>query len=233
MNKEFSYNYGDYYHKDKFVRMRFDASINLLKPYIKNRVKVLDIGCYDGSMLEALRAVSNTIDIDYTGIDGDLEALDKASKLGVKVKQVNFETADFAFDKECFDVVIMAEVLEHLRDPSKMMQKAKELLKPNGIALISLPNECTIYHRIKVLAGGGIDGTGFEPGYHLHFPTIKQNRKFVSSYFKIIRTEYWYHLGIGGLAERMANFIPEKLIKLSVRSIPSLLARGVIYLCQK
>ena len=231
MKEEFSYNYGDYFNSDKFVKMRFDISKKLLEPYINGKAKILDIGCYDGAMLEVLkRGVGK---IDYTGVDTDVLALDIALKRGAKISKVNFETADLPFDDDSFDVIIMAEILEHLRNPLKLMEKAKRLLKQNGVILVSLPNECTLYHRFKMLFGRGLDGMGFEPGYHLHFPTLKQDRELVTRYFKIIKEDYWYHLGVGGLLERILNMIPERIIKSIVKLQPALFSRGVIILCQK
>jgi len=231
MNKEFSYSYGDYYNEDKFARMRFDISSRLLSGFIEDGVKILDIGCYDGSMLEVLKKTAKII--DYMGVDTDSLALKEASAKGAKVVKVNFESEALPFEDSSFDIVIIAEVLEHLRDPAKLIDKAKGMLKATGKILISLPNECTLYHRIKMLLGIGIDGTAFAPGYHLHFPTLHQDREFVSGYFKIIKTEYWYHLGIGGFLEKILDIIPASVIKAFVKLWPNLFARGVIYLCQK
>jgi SAM-dependent methyltransferase len=231
MDKEFAYNYGDYYAQDKYSRMRFDISRELLTPYLKDGVSILDIGCYDAAMfLELKKAKKN---IDYTGIDNDPMALKIAQQRGANIGSVNFEVSELPFPPESFDIVIVAELLEHLRDPAKLLQKAKEMLKPGGVILISLPNECNLYQRIKVLFGKGIDGTGFEPGYHLHFPTLGQNKDFVSQYFEIISKKYWYHLGVGGFLGKFLEFVPDKLMKFFMNMSPSLLARGIIFLCQK
>jgi len=231
MVKEFSYSYGNYYAKDRFVKMRFDIFKDLLMPYLEKNIKILDIGCYDGAMLEALKSI--TKDIDYTGVDADLIALTIASNRGAKIIHLNFETATLPFRDNSFDIVIMGEILEHLRNPAKLMEQTKAVLKPGGKILISLPNECTLYHRLKMLLGKGVDGTGFKAGYHLHFPTIQQNRDFVLTYFNIIKQEYWYHLGVGGVIEKLLSLIPKFMIEFFIHVCPSLFARGVIYLCEK
>lgn len=231
MQKEFCYSYGNYYNNDQFVRMRFDISFNLLSGFIRDGVRIIDIGCYDGAMLGVLKKTAKII--DYVGVDTDSLALKEASNKGAKVIKANFESETLPFEDGSFDIVIIAEVLEHLRDPAKLIEKAKAILKPTGKILISLPNECTLYHRLKMLLGKGIDGTGFSPGYHLHFPTIKQNRDFISAYFRIIKEEYWYHLGVGGLAEKVLHIMPRFVIKSLIHAWPSLFARGVIYLCER
>ncbi|MBL7197629.1 MAG: class I SAM-dependent methyltransferase [Candidatus Omnitrophica bacterium] len=227
MNNEFSYNYGDLYKNDRFVRMRFHIVKELLSLYVKVGVKILDIGCYDAPLLDVLKKSIKSV--DYTGVDADKVALEVALLRGAKVMNVNFELEDLPFDNNSFDIVIMTEILEHLRDPEKLIKKAKDILKSDGLIVISLPNECTLYHRLKVLCGKGIDGTGFAPGYHLHFPTLSQNREFIKKHFKIIKTKYWYHLGLG----KFEKFFPEPIYKLLVKIRPSLFARGAIYLCNK
>ncbi len=130
-----------------------------------------------------------------------------------------------------FDVILAAEILEHLKDPEKLILQIKNLVKDNGVVLISLPNECTIYHRIKVLFGKGIDGTSFVPHYHLHFPTIRQNDEFVSKHFIVVKKRYWIHLGTGKL-EKLLSRIPLKFWLGLANMLPSLFARGVVYLCR-
>ena len=47
-----------------------------------------------------------------------------------------------------FDYVVMGDVLEHLRNPRKTLEKAVSLLKPGGFILSSVPN---ISHNAVVM----------------------------------------------------------------------------------
>jgi len=211
--------------EDKYSKIRLEILYDLMKPFIKQSVKILDIGCYTGDLLKFLPS-----SVDYYGIDDDEKALQIAQKRGAKTIKLNLENEQIPLGQQ-FDIIIAAEVLEHLKDPEKLILQVKHLLKEDGVVLISLPNECTIYHRLKVLFGKGIDGTGFAPHYHLHFPTIKQNNEFIGRYFEIIKKHYWVHLGTGKM-EKILSVIPFSLWQKLVNLFPSLLARGVIYLCQ-
>lgn len=211
---------------DKYSAIRFNMAVALIKPYIKQTVKLLDIGCYSGDLLSALHQ-----DISYYGIDTDEEALKIAHERGARVFKIDIENQILPFNDQEFDIVIAAEILEHLRDPEKIMLQIKKIIKREGIILISLPNECTIYHRIKVLFGQGIDGMGFAPHYHLHFPTIKQSNEFVKKHFKIIKEQYWVHLGEGKIEKILSKISYKFWISLS-NLYPTLFARGVIYLCK-
>ena len=85
------------------------------------------------------------------------------------------------------------------------------------------------------LLGLGIDLYPFQLYKHLHFPTIKQNIKFVSQYFKIIKKEYYINPSgkgsrfdkLGILFKLIPDFVWEKLAYL----FPGCFARGIIMLC--
>lgn len=222
--------YGDMYEKDKFVRQRFEIYRSLLAPFFEKRgkkIKILDIGCYSGDILRILPK-----NVDYVGVDSDKKALEIAHQRGARVQRVDLENEPIPL-LEKFDIIIISELLEHLKNPEKIFLQIKELLNEGGIVLISLPNECTAYHRFKVLFGRGIDGTGFEPHYHLHFPTLKQNREFIEKHFTIVETRYWFHLGVGGGFEKILSIIPQWLWAGLAHLFPSLFARGGIYLCRR
>ena len=73
MPGEFQYNYGDCYGNDRFVRMRFALVRALLAPRLKAGIRLLDIGCYDGALLEALKG--DLPASAYVGVDADETAL--------------------------------------------------------------------------------------------------------------------------------------------------------------
>jgi predicted TPR repeat methyltransferase len=52
-----------------------------------------------------------------------------------------------------FDVVVCADVLEHIANPKAMLARIHEWLHPEGILLVSLPNIANISIRAALLAG--------------------------------------------------------------------------------
>jgi SAM-dependent methyltransferase len=52
-----------------------------------------------------------------------------------------------------YDVVLAADLLEHLSDPQRMMRLIREALPPGGMLLISVPNVAHLYVRLALLFG--------------------------------------------------------------------------------
>lgn len=207
----------------KFRHYDWKPSYEALRDLELKHPLVLDVGCYTADLLKFLPP-----SVDYYGIDNDEKALEIAKKRGAKVIKLNLENEEITIDQE-FDIILATELIEHLRDPEKLVLQIKYLLKENGVVLISLLNECTLYHRLKVLFGKGIDGTCFAPYYHLHFPTIKQNDEFIEKHFKIMEKHYRIHTWLGKMEKLLSRF-PHRIWITLANLYPPLFARGLIYL---
>lgn len=104
--------------------------------YVKDRKKVLDIGCgtgYGGAVLAQKGQV--------VGIDSDKEAIDFARKnYGNQVIFKLGMAENLEFKDNQFDLVCAFEVIEHLRNPKLMLKEARRILKKHGLFIISSPN---------------------------------------------------------------------------------------------
>ena len=216
---------------DKYRTSRLETYAKLLSVGIKDDTKILEIGCYTANLLDFLPK-----DIDYYGVDFDGEAIEIARKKGAKVIATNLNYEDIDLNMK-FDIVVCTEVLEHLLNPHKLIQKISSLVKTEGYVLISLPNENTLYHRFMSLIGEGIDMCAFELYKHLHLPTISQSRNFVSKYFKIIKEEYYIIPSAKASRSewigKCLTLLPDSSWLILARFFPGLFARGVIFLCKK
>ena len=78
---------------------------------------------------------------------------------------------DLMADRD-FDVVLMGDVLEHLRDPLAVLQEAATMLAPDGFAVVSLPNVAFVDVRLALLDGDWTySGDGLLDDTHLGFFT--------------------------------------------------------------
>ncbi len=65
----------------------------------------------------------------------------------------NIENDRFPFSDNVFDLVIFAEIIEHLlNDPCRVMREIKRVLKPNGTLILTTPNDQGSAEDIRLLS---------------------------------------------------------------------------------
>jgi len=116
--------------------------LNFIASKIKlSGARVLDVGCGGGILSESLAKEGAKV----TGIDQGANVIKvaklhmKESKLDIDYKQLNIEDY-FKLNKEKFDVITCLEMLEHVPDPSSIIEKCAALLKPGGTIFFSTIN---------------------------------------------------------------------------------------------
>lgn len=200
----------------------------LAAPSLKDGSVILEIGCCDAKNFQYL---SEGKSLKYFGVDLDDNSLKVAAGNNVSVIQADLE-GNFLPFKSKFDMIIMTEVLEHLKSPEKLLMQIKLLLKDNGLVLISLPNEYNIFSRVRVLLGLGIDDNALQSkDKHLHFPTISQSINFIKAYFDIVNVRYWS--SSGGRLNFLLKYMPDTFFTFLANLMPGLFSRGVIFLCRR
>jgi 2-polyprenyl-3-methyl-5-hydroxy-6-metoxy-1,4-benzoquinol methylase len=111
---------------------RHKLRMSFLKKYIKQG-KLLDVGAGWGHFLYA----ASQEGFATKGIEMDHIAAGYAQQeLGLDVQRVDFRDLD---NMEQFDVITMWDVLEHIENPVKIIEKCAELTKDNGYILIQVP----------------------------------------------------------------------------------------------
>ncbi|ACN16079.1 hypothetical protein HRM2_29960 [Desulforapulum autotrophicum HRM2] len=144
------------------------SHVKLLK-MVERDQDVLEIGCATGYMT---RFMKETLNCCITVIEIDGVAAGKAEPFCDKLIVGNVEDVDLAgrLGKKKFDVILMADLLEHLQDAHGLLERLKDLLKETGYLLISLPNGAHGSIALELLDGkweyrsdGLLDRT------HLHF----------------------------------------------------------------
>lgn len=96
--------------------------------------RILDVGCAEGKFLWALDRTS----WETWGLEFNAEL----ASLGGRIKDVHIVAGTLdsaALPKGAFDAVTFWHVLEHLPDPAQALVRARELLRDNGLLIISLP----------------------------------------------------------------------------------------------
>jgi methionine biosynthesis protein MetW len=129
---------------------------------------VLDVGCADGDVGRLLQETGNRV----SGLDRDEEAAEKARADLERVVVADLDTSSLLdhFEAASFDVVVLADVLEHLREPERALREATELLREGGRLVLSVPNVAHGALRLALLQGRwSYTETGLLDRTHLHF----------------------------------------------------------------
>jgi len=104
--------------------------------FIKHDKKVLDLACGTGYG-SALLAKTNSV----VGVDRDREAIAFARKhFGKDVQFVIGDVEKGNKNLGKFDAICAFEIIEHLEKPETFLKNAFQLLKSNGIMILSTPN---------------------------------------------------------------------------------------------
>lgn len=131
-------------------------------------LRVLDVGCGFATTSEHIQKLGNEV----TGIEESAVACDVARTRLSRVVQSDLQQADLG--SETFDVIIFADVLEHLPWPVGVLRRYLQWLAPGGSVIISLPNVGLWSVRLAHLAGKWeYEETGVLDRTHLRFFTRK------------------------------------------------------------
>ena len=99
-------------------------------------IRVFDLGCGNGAMANLVNEAGYSI----AGIDPSQTGISQANKAYPSLDlTIGSAYDDLASRFGSFDLVYSFEVVEHLYDPQKYAQTLFELLRPDGIALVSTP----------------------------------------------------------------------------------------------
>ncbi len=131
-----------YTSKGDKVRLRKITSL------VGSNKKVLDLGCYDGTLGARLIKKGNQV----YGIEIGEKVAQIARTRGLKVKRQSF-TSPFKFKDSFFDVVVVGEVIEHVLDTDFFIAEIKRVLKSKGILVLTTPNVASLGRRIYLLIG--------------------------------------------------------------------------------
>lgn len=164
-------------HTDYEMKPGPGSSHDRILSWMANRppARVLDLGCAAGHLAEALRLAGHqVIGVDVEKCEGVGERLDE------------FHQADLAGGippevGDGFDVVIAADVLEHLPEPERLLTQIRDLLSPRGVLIASVPNFGHWYPRLRVLSGRfDYDRRGILDRGHLRFFTRASFERLVT-----------------------------------------------------
>lgn len=155
-----------------------DSSHRVLTRWIGRRsaANVLDLGCSDGSLAWRLRMDGHRV----TGVD--LHAHDDVKDRVDEFVQADLDQGLPPELEGPYDVVLAADVLEHVRDPGSLLQQIRPTLADSGTLLVSVPNFGHWYPRLRVALGRfDYDRRGILDAGHVRFFTRRSFERLVAA----------------------------------------------------
>ena len=150
----------------------------------KGGSRVLDLGSGPGIVSSHLETVDGK---SVTCVDSDPDLLAVAAGRGVGrtvVANLDDERWSDTLAGEQFDVVILADVLEHLYDPGRVLDVLREssLIAPGGYLIVSIPNASHKGTLAELVSGNfTYRPTGLLDETHIRFFTLNSFRALIES----------------------------------------------------
>jgi methionine biosynthesis protein MetW len=111
--------------------------------------RVLDVGCASGGLLALLRPRAAHL----AGLELSPTAARAAAQIGDEIVCGALEDPELPFEPGSFDLVVLADVLEHLADPAAGLARAVTWCRRGGTILVSVPNVAHWQARLTLLRG--------------------------------------------------------------------------------
>jgi 2-polyprenyl-3-methyl-5-hydroxy-6-metoxy-1,4-benzoquinol methylase len=183
-------------------RATADRLLDLIAAHVPSG-RLLDVGCGHGLLLDQARARG----YETVGLELSRAAARHAREtLGLDVRELPLEAFDDGRNGDApgsFDVVVLADVLEHLDDPVGAIDRCARLLRPGGVLCVVTPDPSSLTAR-----AAGARWWGYLPAHTMLLPRrtlrelISARGLVISADVPFVRT-FAARRWAGGLAERL------------------------------
>ena len=151
----------------------------IISEEIKEKSRVLDLGCGDGVLLNYLITNKN---VKGHGVDISSKAIINCMEKGIPVIQVDLNDLPLDFPKNAFDYVILNQTIQEVIHPDKILL---EMLRVGKDAILGFPNFGSFNVRLKFLFSGRMPITNELPYRwyntpNIHLSTLKDFMDFCS-----------------------------------------------------
>jgi len=147
-------------------------TVEVIKNWIDKESEVLDLGCGDGEIMNIL---SKEWGSTVLGVEINQDDINKCIQSGLNVIHQNIDEGLGNFSDNSFDMVIMSQTIQVLKEPKKALQ---EVTRIGNESIVTIPNFGYWTTRINLLLSGKMPVTGTLPNtWHdtdnIHLCTIK------------------------------------------------------------
>lgn len=149
-------------------RRTLRADLQRIAEMVPPDCRLLDIGCGDGALLDYLIHEKG---VDGRGIEISVAGVNAGITHGLSVIQGDADTDLNDYPDSAFDVVVLSQTLQAMRDPRKVLEN---LLRIGTKAIVSFPNFGYWRVRLRLLLWGDMPITKALPYQWYDTPNIHQ-----------------------------------------------------------
>jgi len=142
------------------------ADLKIIQQWIEPDMRVLDLGCGDGSFLAHLKSEKNIFDC---GLEIDPGNINLCLQAGVNVIEQDMNKSLSNFRSDSFDTVLLAQTLQTVERPDILVE---EMLRIGKKCIITFPNFAYWRHRLKLLTMGNMPQSSSLPYEWYNTPNI-------------------------------------------------------------
>lgn len=157
-----------------------DKLINSLETQLSRDAKIIDIGCNDGKFLSRLKESGFT---NLCGLEPTKNMSEVATDAGFRVFNSYLnkkKSEEIIISAGKFDCVVLRQVLEHIENLSDFGSALRNLLKPNGLLIIEVPD-----------AQANFDGSDYSLWEeHVNYFNLESLRQFLAQHCFLIEENY-------------------------------------------
>ncbi len=228
---------------DRYIdEIRAETENNYFTPVLKEAFDVMpalssicDVGCGNGVFSAALKTWGN---YRLAGVDGSAYALQQAKEEGFDELHLieDFSSSRLPIEDDSFDFVLSKDVLEHVLHADHLVGELARIVRPDGYALIHVPNHFPIIGRLRLLFHNKLDTFDYFPDSHrwdfphIRFFTMKDLCLLFEQYGFEVVSDMNCHFFIAG---RLGRFIPAFLKRYLCANYPDAWVEGYTVLFRK
>lgn len=121
---------------------------NIIKKWIPEESRVLDLGCGDGTMLAELKKELN---VDGLGIDIEDKNIQLSLEKGLNVIEQDIDKGLNNFGDKSFDIILMSQSFQTLKKPEIALE---EIVRIGDECIVSIPNFANLRCRVQLFVTG-------------------------------------------------------------------------------
>lgn len=136
---------------DEYSKKRSSFALELIEQFRLHsqldswtNVSVLDVGCGGGQISREFAALGANV----TGIEYSVGRITAMAIADLNFRLIGGDGHHLPFESRSFDFAVLADVLEHVVDPQKMMQEVARVVRPGALVFVGATNRTSIVNLL-------------------------------------------------------------------------------------